>query len=44
MAGIRDVLIHDDMGVDLLTVWKVAQERLPDIRAMMKNLVHLPQQ
>lgn len=29
MAGMRDVLIHNYMGVDLKTVWKVATERLP---------------
>jgi uncharacterized protein with HEPN domain len=33
MAGMRDVLIHDYMGVDLMTVWKVAKERLPEIKA-----------
>lgn len=27
MAGMRDVLIHDYMDVDVRTVWKVAQER-----------------
>ena len=26
MAGMRDVLIHDYMDVDVRTVWKVAQE------------------
>lgn len=38
MAGMRDVLIHDYMGVDLMTVWKVAKERLPEIRPMMERL------
>ena len=35
MAGLRDVLIHDYMGVDLKTVWKVVEERLPEIKELM---------
>jgi len=38
MAGMRDVLIHDYVGVDLKTVWKVAQERLPELNP--PNAVH----
>lgn len=39
MAGMRDVLIHDYMGVDLMTVWKVAKQRLSEIRPLVEELV-----
>ncbi len=38
MAGMRDVLIHDYMGVDLMTVWKVIQERLPEMKPLFEGL------
>ena len=39
MAGLRDVLIHDYMGVDLMTVWKVVKERLPEVKERVGRLV-----
>ncbi len=38
MAGMRDVLIHDYMGVDLMTVWKVTRERLPELKSLFEKL------
>lgn len=39
MAGMRDVLIHDHMGVDLKTVWKVVKERLPELKILLVTLI-----
>ena len=35
IAGLRDVLIHDYMGVDINAVWEITQKELP----ILKNRV-----
>ncbi len=37
MAGLRDVLIHDYMGVDLGTVWNVVYRELPKVKSKSKS-------
>lgn len=37
MAGLRDVLIHDYLGVDNQRVWNVVQNELPDLKEKLKK-------
>lgn len=39
MAGLRDVLIHDYMGVDLSMVWNVIEKELPKLKEQIKSLI-----
>ena len=37
IAGFRDVLIHDYMGVDLNAVWKIIENQLPDLKKVVRE-------
>jgi len=39
IAGMRDVLIHNYMGVDLEAVWRVTQGDLPKVRKAVEELL-----
>ena len=39
MAGMRDILIHDYIDVDLDIVWKTASESILKLKALLEKLV-----
>jgi uncharacterized protein with HEPN domain len=39
IAGLRDVLIHNYMGVDLEAVWEITQRQLPDLKKTIQLIV-----
>jgi len=39
LAGFRDVLIHQDEGVDPETVWRIIEHELPAIRAAILKVL-----
>ena len=39
MAGIRDKLIHEYFGVNLVVVWKTVMEDLPNLRPVIQRIL-----
>ena len=39
MAGMRDVLIHDYLNVDLNIAWKTAKEYIPPLKSAIEKLL-----
>lgn len=39
MAGTRDKLIHDYLGVDYELVWDIAQSKIPELRKAMVEIL-----
>ena len=43
MAGMRDRLVHDYMGVNYLIVWDVAKNIIPDLTTQIEDVIkHSP--
>jgi len=39
MAGTRDKLIHDYLGVDYELVWDIVQNKIPGLRSAMEEII-----
>ncbi len=39
IAGMRDKLIHDYIGVDLWAVWGVVEEIIPELRIQIQSII-----
>jgi len=39
IAGFRDVLIHDYLGVDLDEVWNVVEQNLPELKVKISAIL-----
>lgn len=39
IAGLRDVLIHNYMGVDLNAVWEITQQNLPILQRQIQRIL-----
>jgi uncharacterized protein with HEPN domain len=39
ISGLRDVLIHDYMGIDFVMVWGIVERNLPELKAAVTALI-----
>ena len=39
IIAMRNILVHDYVGVDLTRVWQTVQKNIPDLKAQVNNLI-----
>lgn len=39
IIGLRNVLIHDYLGVDIAAVWENVKQRLPELKEKIKSII-----
>jgi uncharacterized protein with HEPN domain len=39
IAGLRDVLIHEYMGVDLNAIWELTQQNIPELKTVLELML-----
>ncbi len=39
IAGLRDILIHNYMGVDISAVWEITQKNLPALKRQIQDIL-----
>jgi uncharacterized protein with HEPN domain len=39
ISGLRNILVHDYLGIDHELVWQVVEERLPQLKARLESIL-----
>ena len=39
ISGLRNILVHDYLGIDLETVWNIIVKKLPPIKEAIKDYI-----